>query len=268
MPAETRGGSRFLINAAAFVVIVAGLRAADAIAVLLLVSIFFAVICSPAVIWLKRKRVPSIAAVLLVVVAVIGVFTVMGMLVGTSINAFVRALPFYRDRLNDQAGAVLNWLREAGLADYGLEQLKGVDAGAIMGVVGNVFTALGGLLGNSFVIILIVIFILLEVSSFPAKMQAAFSDAEPSIGRFRAIAADVVRYLGLKTFVSLITGVAIGVWVAILGLDFPLLWGLLAFVLNYIPTFGSLVAAIPAILLALVQLGPGPAGLVGWVMCW
>ena len=86
MPAETRGGSIFLINAAAFVVIVAGLRAADAIAVLLLVSIFFAVICSPAVIWLKRKRVPSIAAVLLVVVAVIGVFTVMGMLVGTSIN--------------------------------------------------------------------------------------------------------------------------------------------------------------------------------------
>ena len=58
------------------------------------------------------------------------------------------------------------------------------------------------------------------------------------------------------------TGVAVGIWVALVGVDFALLWGLLAFVLNYIPNFGSLVAAVPAILLAWVQLGPAAALLV------
>lgn len=255
-------GSRSLINAAAFVVVVAGLKAAGSIAVLLLVSVFFAMISAPAVIWLRGKRVPAAIGVLLMVVAALGVFTVMGVLIGTSINGFVKALPVYRATLNDRMGDVLNRLGEAGLADYGLEQLKAVDPGAVMGVVGNIFTALGGLLGNSLVIILIVVFILLEVSSFPLKMRAAFGDEETSSGRFGRITADVGRYLGLKTVVSLITGVAIGLWVAVLGLDFPLLWGLLAFALNYIPTFGSLVAAVPAVLLALVQLGPGSAGLV------
>ncbi|MCP5110539.1 MAG: AI-2E family transporter [bacterium] len=251
-----------LINAAAFVVVVAGLQAASSIAVMLLVAAFFAIISAPAVLWLKEKKVPSALAVLLVVGAVIVILSTMGVLLGASINGFVQAMPAYRARLDDSFSGIVQWMREAGLAEYGLDQLRSVNAGAVMGVVGNVFTALGGLLGNSFIILLTVLFILFEASSFPVKLRAAFSGSEAPVDRFREIAGNVVHYLALKTLVSLITGVAAGMWVWIVGLDFPLLWGLLAFLLNYIPTFGSLVSAIPPIVLSLILLGPGSAGLV------
>lgn len=260
--ADRFGGAGFLIHAAAFVVVVAGLRAASSIVVLLLVAAFFAMISAPGVLWLKKKRVPSVPAVLLVVGAVIGVFTVMGVMVGASINQFVRAVPAYRVRLNEGMGTVLEWARDAGVDELALQQLRSIDAGSVMGLVGDAFGAVGGLLGNSFIIILTILFILFEVSSFPVKMRAAFGGSEGAIDSFREIAGNVAHYLGLKTIISLVTGAAAGVWVALVGLDFALLWGLLAFILNYIPTFGSLIAAIPAILLALVQLGPGPAALV------
>jgi predicted PurR-regulated permease PerM len=70
------------------------------------------------------------------------------------------------------------------------------------------------------------------------------------------------RYLAVKTWISMLTGAALGLWVAAIGLDFAVFWGLVAFLLNYIPNLGSIIAAIPPTLLALVQLGPGPAVLV------
>jgi predicted PurR-regulated permease PerM len=73
---------------------------------------------------------------------------------------------------------------------------------------------------------------------------------------------NVNRYLIIKTAASLVTGILIGLWVWILGLDFPLIWGLLAFMLNYIPTLGSIIAGVPAVLLGFIQFGPGRALMV------
>jgi len=260
---QTAVSSRgFLINAAAFVIVVAGLRAAGSIAVLLLVSAFFAMISAPAVLWLKKQRVPSIVAVLLVVATMIGIFTVLGIVLGASINSFVRATPAYRQRLDAGMGQIVEWARQVGVDELAVRQLRSIEPGAIMGILGNVFGALGGLLGNSLLILLIVLFALFEVSSFPIKLRAAFGGSEKPVERFREITGNVVHYLALKSLISLFTGLGVGIWVAVVGLDFPVLWGLLAFILNFIPNFGSLMAAIPAVMLALVQLGPRAAGIV------
>lgn len=254
---------QFLLYAAALVVTIAGLRAFASIAILLLVAAFLATIAAPAVMWLQRKRLPPVVAVLLVVLAMIGIVTVLGFVVGASINGFVKAVPSYKTRVNQQVGRVLTWLEDAGAQAYVVDQLKGVDAGALMGLVGTAFSAMGSLFGNSLIIMLIVTFVLLEVSSFPIKLRAAFGEAQaPMMERLRQIATNVERYVALKTIISLVTGLGIGLWVAMLGLDFPVLWGLLAFVLNYIPTFGSLVAAVPAVILGLVLLGPAKALLI------
>ena len=99
-------------------------------------------------------------------------------------------------------------------------------------------------------------------SNVPA-LELALSSRKDYLGRAGKIRADVQRYLGVKTLMSLLTGSLVGVCVALLGLDFPLLWGMLAFLMHYIPNLGAFLAAIPAMLLALVQLGIGGAGLVG-----
>ena len=109
---------------------------------------------------------------------------------------------------------------------------------------------------------LAVVFILLEVGSFRYKARRALGMPEATFPQLAAFMHAMKRYIVIKTEVSLITGVLVAVWLAILGVDFPLLWGLIAFLLNYIPNIGSIIAAIPGTLLALVQLGLWPAFLV------
>jgi len=102
------------------------------------------------------------------------------------------------------------------------------------------------------------VFILSEAAGFPAKLQAAFGHRESS-DRFANIKREVQHYLGIKTLISLTTGSIVAAATAIIGVDYPLLWGMLAFLLNFIPTFGSILAAIPPVMLATVQLGAGHA---------
>jgi predicted PurR-regulated permease PerM len=104
------------------------------------------------------------------------------------------------------------------------------------------------------------IFILLEASTAQTKFEAAFGRTADSLESARDFMQNLGRYLGIKTVVSMATGVCAGVLTWSIGLDFPLLWAMLAFLLNYVPTIGSIIAAVPAVLLALVQIGPGAAG--------
>ena len=115
------------------------------------------------------------------------------------------------------------------------------------------------MLGNAFLIFLTVVFILFEATSFPRKFRAVAGDPGHTLDKFAVFSGNVKRYLVIKTAASLGTGVAIGLWLAVLGVDYPVLWGVLAFLLNYVPNIGSIIAAAPAVLFALVQLGPGAA---------
>jgi predicted PurR-regulated permease PerM len=100
---------------------------------------------------------------------------------------------------------------------------------------------------------------LLEASTVETKIAAAFGRSTQSLKRPRVFLANLGSYLGIKTIVSLATGVVAGLLTWAVGLDFPLLWAMLAFLLNYVPNIGSIIAAVPAILMALIQLGPGEA---------
>ena len=104
-------------------------------------------------------------------------------------------------------------------------------------------------------ILLTMTFILLEWSGFREKTRVAFAHSEEQLARFAEISDNIKKYLMLKTLISLATGVLVTVWLIILQVDFPLLWGTLAFVLNFIPNIGSLIAAVPPVLLAFLQMG-------------
>jgi predicted PurR-regulated permease PerM len=107
-------------------------------------------------------------------------------------------------------------------------------------------------------ILLTAAFILFEVK-LPVKLRAVLGDPKQAFPQFTRFVGDIERYMVIKTLISLVTGCLIGTWLFILGVDFPILWGFLAFLLNYVPSVGSTVAAIPAVLLAFIQLGIGSA---------
>jgi predicted PurR-regulated permease PerM len=134
-----------------------------------------------------------------------------------------------------------------------------IDPGWAMGLAATILNALKDVLTNIFLIFFTMVFILLEASTAETKVTAAFGSSDQSLARLRIFLANLGNYLGIKTIVSLATGLLAGLLTWSIGVDFPLLWAMLAFLLNYVPTIGSIIAAVPAVLLALVQLGPSEA---------
>src|SRR5690606_10925903 len=125
---------------------------------------------------------------------------------------------------------------------------------AALSFVRQIGGGLGTALANIFLILLTIIFILFEASGFPAKVRAALGDREDVLGSFREFSERLQEYLRIKTLVSLMTGGTIVLWLWFGGPDVAMMWGVLAFLLNYLPNIGSIIAAVPAVLLALVEL--------------
>ena len=253
---------RFLVTAAAFVVVVAGMKAAAPIIVPFLLSAFIAVISLPLLHGMQKRRVPTALAVLVIVLLLVAVGILLVVFVGTSLSDFLSAIPGYQLRLQQQTAVLVKWVNDRGIelsADIGRQQFN---PGMVMQMVANMLTSLTGVLANAFMILLAVVFILLEASGLPLKVRAAMGRPGASLEGYRTFLASVNRYLVIKTAVSLLTGFSVAVWLTVLKVDYPLLWGLVAFLLNYIPNIGSLIASIPAVLLGFIQYGFGSALLV------
>ena len=118
------------------------------------------------------------------------------------------------------------------------------------------------MLANGVLVLMTVIFMLLEASGMPAKLRTVLGPSR-RFGGFDSFVRNLQHYMAIKTIVSLITGLLVTLVLVVIGVDFPLLWGLLAFLLNYVPNIGSIIAAVPAVLLAMVQLGPWQALFAG-----
>lgn len=249
--------ARFLLYGAAFVILVAGVRTAEPILVPFLLAVMLAVICATPLGWMQRKGLPTWLSVLLIVLVLLGIGTMAGTLIATSLIDFTRSLPGYQIRLEREVSKLVAWLSGHGFEVSGQLLADSFDPGEILRVVGRIFTGVGDVLGKIALILIITVFILLEISGFSTKVRAAFPSADRHLLPVTEINDNVRRYLALKTLLSLATGVLVAVWLRIIGVDYALLWGLLAFLLNYIPSIGSLIAAIPAVMLAFLQLGPG-----------
>jgi len=251
--------ARVLLIIAAFVVVVAGMHAAQAIIVPFLLAAFISVISSPPLFWLKERKVPTWIALLIVIFVILFFLLLIGALVASSINDFSTKLPLYEARLEEQTDAVLNWLVGIHVDVDRLELDKIFNAAAVMQFVAMLLNQLVGMLTNGLLILLTVIFMLLEASSIPTKLQAIFRKPEASLNRIKYFISTVNRYMALKTVIGLSTGVCVAIFLTIMGVDYALLWGLLAFAFNYIPNIGSIMAAVPPVLLTIIQLGLGQA---------
>ena len=246
---------------AAIVIVVYGMQAAKVILVPFIVAVFLALITVRPMLWLQAHRVPSILAALLIVTMIMLILVLVGMILGTSIADFTAAIPGYQARLDTIVDGIVQFIGRNMRDGQSIESLRDmVDPGWAMGLVANILNGLKDVLTNVFLIIFTMVFILLEASTVQTKVEAAFGRSENRLANPGQFLQNLGRYLGIKTIVSLATGLCAGLLTWSIGLDFPLLWAMLAFLLNYVPTIGSIIAAVPAVLLALVQLGPGEAG--------
>lgn len=253
--------SSVIVTLAAVVVVIYGMQMAKVLLIPLLIAAFLALITVRPMLWLQQKRVPSFLAAMIIVIMIVLILAVVGTILGSSIADFTAALPGYQARLDIIVERMLDFFVRHLKGDESIQSLGDmIDPGWAMGLAAAILNSLKDVLTNTFLIIFTTIFILLEASSAGTKIEAAFGRSANSLQRPRKFLRDLGRYLGIKTVVSVATGLCAGILTWSIGLDFPLLWAMLAFLLNYIPTIGSIIAAVPAILLALVQLGPTAAG--------
>ncbi len=250
-----------IITFAAVIVVIYGLQMAKVLLVPFLIAAFLALITVRPMLWLQQRRVPSFLAALMIVSAIMLLLAVVGAVVGSSIAEFTAKIPEYQAQLDAIVDGVFDFVSKHLNGDQSMENIGDmIDPGWAMGLVATILNSLKDVLTNAFLIIFTMIFMLLEVSSVGTKVEAAFGRSAESMDGPREFLQNLGRYLGIKTIVSIATGLCAFTLTWTLGLDFPLLWAMLAFLLNYVPTIGSIIAAVPAVLLALVQLGPGAAG--------
>lgn len=255
-------GTRILIGVAACVIIIAGINLAQSVIVLFLVSVFLAILGAPPVLWLKGKHIPSWFAVLIVMAVMVIILILISAQIGVSISGFSDELPLLQSRIREQVSELTLLLTSKGIVVTEKFFLEYINPEAVMKLTASLLSGLSSLLSDLILILLTVTFILLEVSSYPIKLRAILGDPKQTFPQFTKFVVYMKRYMVIKTIINLISGILIAVWMYILGVKFPVLWGFLAFLLHYIPNIGAIIAAIPAALLALVQLGMGSALLV------
>ncbi len=260
--------ARFLLVAGALVVVVAGLKAASNLVTPFLLAVFIAVVMGPLVQFLRNRGLPTWTAMLLVVAILMGAGGGVVALLTGSLNAFNANLPDYQLRLKELSGELITWLDTMGLHISRQTMNSLVDPARVLGLAGDLIRGLGAVLTNAFLILVTVIFILFEANSLPSKLRAAMHSPEASLSEMREVMHTINRYMFIKTCTSIFTGAVLWAWLKYLGVDFAAMWGMLAFLLNFVPTIGSIIAAVPAVMLALVQLGLDSAllAMIGFVI--
>jgi len=250
-----------LITVAAFIIVIAGMRAASELLVPFLVSVFIAVICMPPIGYLRKHRIPNGIAVTIVVAFVVIAAFGLGAIFSRAGAQFAADIPEYQQRLTEIWGGVIQWLVTLGI-EIDVDQLKMmIQPEKVFPMAGNLLGAVGNLMADALVILLFVIFLLTEEVGLKQKLKIAFPDSSPldsngALATLTKITESINQYMAIKAAISVLTGVLVWLILLVIGVDYPVLWGTLAFLLNFIPTFGSLIAAVPTVLLALVQLGP------------
>lgn len=268
-----------LVAVSCLVVLVAGLKAASGFFVPVLLAFFIATVSFPVTDWLRRHRVPRMLAVFTTVLVD---FAFLALIVLSALSLMGDLQTKWEDkyqqlsveRIKDLETWAVSTLREwkveapeEKVRDYVtgdlLAQLSGIKVADIVGVSTNVVGRVASFLGTAFVVLILTVFMLTEARMFGRRLNAICEARGPNIQRMLTATQGIQRYLGIKTAVSLATGFLAGFLCWAAGLDFFLLWGIVAFTLNYIPVMGSVIAGIPPMILAFLALGWPSAVAVG-----
>jgi len=252
-------GEKMILLLAGFVIVVAGLRFGEPLLVPLSLALVIATVSAPMIRWLEKHRIPRSLAITLAILLDLAVLAGLGTLVGTSLSEFYEAAPRYQNALTNVVKTNVAWLSDRGIPVSSDLFAPLQDFGRLVDLVGSLVTSVANVVSMLLFVLLLVVFMLVEFGRWRLKIQYAMGDQHADLSRFSTAAHELQKYLGVKTGANAVTGLLCGAWAAVMGVDFPVLWGLIAFLLNYIPTIGTIIAAIPPIVLAWLAFGPGTA---------
>jgi len=244
--------TKIFINLAGLVIILAGLKASAGIVLPVLLALFICVLSIPLLLWFQRKNCPSYVAILAITLIIIGIGLIITSIVGTTATAITQNIPEYEEILTQKMSLFGEWLGTKGIETKTLKLEEHLNPSVIFTFVAKGLDQITSLLTYSVLILLLVIFILLESALMQEKYLYFAKKNKKIIKPVNSIIERINQYMGIKIAISFLTGVIIAIGLTFMGIHYPLLWGFLAFLLNFVPSVGSIIAAVPVIALGLV----------------
>lgn len=222
----------------------------------LILAIFLAFLLMPTIAWMNDRKVPLYMTSVILILLIMAVVLFFGYLLSVSFNNFNNDWPVIQTELNELMQSFVLSLKNQGLQIDYPQLLKSLNLQSLTSYVGKGMQSMVGIISNLVIIFFVTLFLVIEAKRFEEKSIHIYGEENPLINSFTQIARQIQRYILWKTIISFITGVIVYVILLAFNIKFAMLWGILTFVLNYIPTVGSILATLPPVLLALLQYSP------------
>jgi AI-2 transport protein TqsA len=251
---------RVMLFLAATVVVLVGMRLGSPILSPILFAVILSLLFSPIYSWLRRRRIPTPLALVLMLVGLTVLFGGIFLILGVSITRFSGDIGSYTGKLNGQLANIEQMAKSMGLSNVDIRDA--VKPSALAGALGAVLGGIADFLSDIFLILMITLFLLAEGPAMMNRLRASVDSNHPQLESMMTFGHSVVRQLGLRAIVNLFTAAGVVVLLWVLGVDFPLMWGILTFFLSFIPWIGLPLAVAPAVVLALAEYGLDRALLV------
>lgn len=237
---------------ASIVLIIAGIKAASEIVVILFLAIFISSIISNLINFLQSKHIPKIVAYLFATGILVLFSLLLSYIVNISLKDFLTNLPQYEKQLQNLVLQGISLAEEYGYIIDKQTILDALNIGSFFGITTNLIGSIGTFLSKFLLVIIGIAFILAESKSFEKKLKIIFAKKNEKLEHFNLFSSNIQKYFSVKTTTSFFTGFLVAITLILFKIDYPILWGVIAMLFNFVPVIGSIIAAIPAILLSLV----------------
>ena len=246
-----------LLGLAGGVIVVAGMKSAASILGVTFLALVLTIAAHPLHVYLS-ERMPGWLATLICLVIVYGVMVCLAILLVISGAQFANLLSSYQDEFNDKVTDLTNWLNHLGVADGQLQTMtSSFDLSRLGKIVTSALSGMVSLLANVLLIVGLVLFMTIDGSNFPRHLRAVASSRPAMVEALIDFTTSTRRYLMVSTVFGAIVAVLDVIAMFALDIPKPLLWGVLAFLTNYIPNIGFIIGLAPPAVLALLVGGPG-----------
>ena len=239
---------------ASFVVIIAGVKMASQVIVILFLAIFISSIFSTLLKVLQKKHIPRLFSYFIILLIVSGIGVMLAYVINISLNDFLTNLPTYEEKLKNTILNLLHFAQDSGIQIDKAKIMGALNFNSFFGFTTNIIGSIGTFLSKFLLVVIGVAFILAESKSFQTKLRVIFRNNAKKLEHFNLFSFNIQKYFVVKSFTSFLTGFIITIVLTLFGVDYPVLWGVIAMLFNFVPVVGSIIASIPAVLLTFMNL--------------
>ena len=237
-----------------FVIIIAGIKMASQIVVILFLAIFISSIFSTLLKVLQKKHIPRIFSYFIILLIIVSLSLMLTYVINISLKDFITNFPVYEEKFKSTVLNLLHYAQDSGFKIDKTKIMETLNFSSFFGFTTNIIGSIGTFLSKFLLVIIGVAFILAEAKSFQTKLKVIFRNDIKKLEHFNLFSFNIQKYFVVKSFTSFLTGFIITIALTFFGVDYPILWGVIAMLFNFVPVFGSIIASIPAIVLAFLNL--------------